>query len=358
MAPSTTNQGVIVVSAFLLPIVTYLIYQRTTKSKSTTPLPPPTEITQLMIYPIKSCHGISVPSVRLLPTGLELDRQWMWTTSDFKFLTIRNLSKMTLIRPSYDAEADTLTVTAPAPDGSGKDLKFEIPAYPTQEWLASNTDIVEATVWSTETDAHAYQKELTEPFNAFFDQEVRLVYKSPYSKTPRPLVSNGAKEVLGRDASTMWADLMPVLVGSEKSIDELNSRLKEAENLEIPITRFRPNIIVRGHEPWAEDSWKTLRIAPKSASWLQKLGFEGLTLDVTQRCARCQVPNVDTETGEKNQKQPWDLLMKYRRIDEGITYKPCFGMLCVPRGSGGKVEVGMNLEVTEVTDKHRYMPGF
>jgi hypothetical protein len=50
--------------------------------------------------------------------------------------------------------------------------------------------------------------------------------------------------------------------------------------------------------------------------------------------------------------------MKYRRVDEGITYKPCFGMLCVPRGEGGNVEVGMKLEVTEVTDQHRYIPGF
>jgi uncharacterized protein len=71
-----------------------------------------------------------------------------------------------------------------------------------------------------------------------------------------------------------------------------------------------------------------------------------------------QVPNVDTETAEKNQRQPWNTLMKYRRIDEGITFKPCFGMLCVPRGAGGEVSVGMKVEVTEVTDKHRYMPGF
>jgi uncharacterized protein YcbX len=84
----------------------------------------------------------------------------------------------------------------------------------------------------------------------------------------------------------------------------------------------------------------------------------GIVLDVTQRCARCRVPNVDSETAEEHKSQPWDTLMKYRRVDEGIKYKPCFGMLCVPRGSGGDVEVGMRLEVTQVTDSHRYVPGF
>ena len=153
---------------------------------------------------------------------------------------------------------------------------------------------------------------------------------------------------------------MPILVGSEKSIQELNTRLQAAENLNIPITRFRPNIVVRGHKAWDEDSWKTLGIItkPSSGSLGKVFGRDRITLDITQRCARCQVPNVDTETAEKNQRQPWDTLMKYRRIDEGIKFKPCFGMLCVPRGAGGEVKVGMKMEVKEVTDKHRYIPGF
>jgi hypothetical protein len=49
--------------------------------------------------------------------------------------------------------------------------------------------------------------------------------------------------------------------------------------------------------------------------------------------------------------------MKYRRIDEGITYKPCYGMLAVPK-TVGDLRVGMKFEVTEVTDKHRYIAGF
>lgn len=285
-------------------------------------------------------------------TLIILDRQWMWVTyPNYEFLTIRNLSKMTLIRPTYNAETDTLAVTAPAPDSIDEKLHFEIPAHPSSEWLSANTEVVNANIWGHETSAHAYSPSLTGPFNAFFGKEVRLVYKSPFSDSPRALVSNGKKSVLGRDASTIFPDLMPILVGCESSIDELNTRLQAAESLSIDVRRFRPNILVKGDKPWDEDRWKTIRITSKS-------GKDVFTSDVTQRCARCQVPNVDPETAEKHKRQPWDTLMKYRRVDEGIKYKPCFGMLCVPRGEGGMLELGMKVEVTEVTDKHRIISGF
>ncbi|KAF2259765.1 MOSC-domain-containing protein [Lojkania enalia] len=354
MALSNTSQGAIIISVFLLPILTYILYTRFFLRKSSTPLPPPTEITRLFIHPIKSCHGISVPSARLLPTGLDLDRQWMWVTyPDHKFLTIRNLSKMTLIRITYDDKTDKLTVSAPAPNSVDEKLHFEIPAHPSQQWLDENTETVLATVWSTMTPAHRYSTSLTAPFNAFFGQEVRLVYKPSVSDSPRALIGNGAKQYLGRAASVCFADLMPVLIGCESSIAELNERLKGAEGLNIDVTRFRPNILVKGHEPWSEDRWKSVRISQSSSI---KGGGSGLELDVVARCARCHVPNVDPETAEEHKRQPWDTMMKYRRVDPGITFKPCFGMLCVPRLEG-EVRVGDVLEVTKTTDNHRYIKG-
>jgi hypothetical protein len=75
---TTPAQGAIVLTAFALPILTYLYFTRaqqhatSSTSSDAGPLPPPTEITALYIHPIKSCHGISVDSARLLPTGLDL----------------------------------------------------------------------------------------------------------------------------------------------------------------------------------------------------------------------------------------------------------------------------------------------
>ncbi|OAK96288.1 MOSC-domain-containing protein [Phaeosphaeriaceae sp. SRC1lsM3a] len=355
MAPALSNatQTAIIATAFLVPVLTYLYYTKSQSQKSSAgPLPGSTEIEALYIHPIKSCHGISVQSAKLLPTGLDLDRQWMWVTyPNHEFLTIRNFAKMTLIRPSYDASTDTLTITAPAPDSIDEKLEFSIPAHPSKEWLDANTSTHDAKIWSTWTPARVYSTELTGPFNAFFGKEVRLVYKASQFDTPRPLVSNGAPNVLGRDASTCFPDLMPLLVGNAASLSELNTRLPNA----IDVRRFRPNILVKGDgaAPWDEDRWKTLRITPKG-----KHGGGPMVFDITQRCARCRVPNVDPETAEEDKRQPWDTLMKYRRVDEGIKFKPCFGMLCVPRdGVVGKVKVGDRVEVVEVTDKHRYISG-
>lgn len=243
-----------------------------------------------------------------------------------------------------------LTITAPAPNSIDEKLEFSIPAHPDTKWLSQNTELHEAKIWNQWTPSRVYSAKLTASFDKFFGKEVRLVYKSPTSDEPRPLRSNGAEEVLGRKAATCFPDLMPLLVGSESSISELNSRLKEAEGLTIDVRRFRPNIIVKGdaNAPWDEDRWKTLRIVSETGP---------ITLDVTQRCARCRVPNVDPETAEEHKKQPWDTLMKYRRIDEGIKFKPCFGMLCVPRETG-ELKVGMKFEVTEVTNDHKYIAGF
>ncbi|KAH7083324.1 hypothetical protein BKA63DRAFT_150806 [Paraphoma chrysanthemicola] len=357
MAPalSSTSQAAIIASAFLVPVLTYIYFTRKPKKSSAGPLPEPTEITALYIHPIKSCHGISVQSAKLLPTGLDLDRQWMWVTyPNHEFLTIRNFAKMTLIRPSYDAQTDTLTITAPAPDSIDEKLEFSIPAHPSEAWLNEHTTKHDAKIWNQLTPARVYSTSLTAPFNAFFGKEVRLVYKAAQYDEPRPLRSNGAPEILGRDASTCFPDLMPLLVGSESSIAELNTRLKASDNLTIDVRRFRPNILVKGDPsaPWDEDRWKTLRVSPKGPH-----GGKPLVFDITQRCARCRVPNVDPETAEEHKRQPWDTLMKYRRIDEGITYKPCYGMLCVPR-EGGKIKVGDKFEVTEVTSEHRYIAGF
>lgn len=192
------------------------------------------------------------------------------------------------------------------------------------------------------------------------------MYKGP---TPRILTGNGAPEVLGRKESTNFPDVLPILIANEASIGELNSRLRGKGRDDIMIERFRPNIIVRGFDAesledkapkaWSEDSWKTVRILNgQEKTGLLGIGKEkGLVIDVQARCARCQVPNVNPDTAEQDKHEPWDTLVSYRRIDEGIRWKPCFGMLSCPRNEG-PIAVGMMFEVTEMTARHLYIKGF
>ena len=323
------------------------------------------EITALRIYPIKSCRGISIPSTTLTRRGLALDRNWMFAThqtdadlpfSGLTFITIRQKSQMTLIDTAFSPDGEELLISI----RDHPDAHVSIPTHPSPAWLAANTTIQTVNIWSTLTDGYVFGPEINSVFTPFFGEDVSLVYKGP---TPRICGGNGSKAELGREESVNFPDVLPVQIASEASLEELNGRLREKGERELTVERFRPNVIVKGDVPWSEDSWKTVRInGGDGGGFLGSLlgtggNPEALDLDVVARCARCQVPNVDPDTAEKHKKEPWTTLMSYRRVDPGITFKPCFGMLCCPR-SEGEIAVGMKFEVLESTNNHAYKKGF
>jgi uncharacterized protein YcbX len=364
------------------------------------------EITDLRIYPIKSCRGISIKKSFLTKRGLDLDRRWMFVDAETlkygalllfpssaidqkvtdvwisRFITIRDISELTLIDTAFASTPETFS-SAPSPSRTDDaenlvisirhtDKSVQVPARPTQEWLEENTDLLGVNIWEYDTDAYVYRDTINHVFTDFLKKSVKLVYKGP---TPRILRGNGAPDILGREQSTNFPDVMPLQIANEASIGELNKRLREKGHSEITIERFRPNIIVRGAttlssleddkapRAWSEDSWKTVRIINGSCeqntgiTGLLGGGEKGVEIDVQARCARCQVPNVDPDTAEKDSKEPWDTLVSYRRVDEGVKWKPCFGMLSVPRNEGA-IAVGMRFEVVETTEDHMYIKGF
>lgn len=339
--------GHLIFATFAVIVAMFIVFERNFGSKLSpygglVELPPPTEIVDLRIYPIKSCRGISVKQWKVLKTGLDLDRQWMFITQkDRKFVTIRQISKMTLIDTAYNADKDELEISI-----SGTKTKISIPAHPSKQWLQKNTTLKSGNeIWGEETDGYEYAESLTAPISEFLGQDVRLIFKGP---TPRILRGNGDPRIIGREEGTKFADFAPVQVSNAQSIAELNQRLEAAGSEAITIERFRPNIVVKGQQPWQEDNWKTATIYDGMS---EKISVE---LEILTRCLRCQVPNVDPDTGVKNKEQPWNVLMKYRAIDKGNKYKPCFGMLCVPKMEN-EIRVGMKFEVTEVTNDHEFL---
>ena len=314
------------------------------------PIPPPTQIVSMRVYPIKSCRGIEVDETRLRKTGLLLDRNWMFISkSDRKFMTIRSNPAMTLIDTNIIVQ-DNQTQLEITVHGTG--ARVIIPAFPTKEWLSANTTLSEVEIWEEKTDAYEYSDDINATFTKFFEQDVALVYKGPQH---RNINVNGRAELYGKPQEHHFADVMSLQVASEASLNDLNKRLAKIPGADpLTVERFRPNIIVRGRDdhPWEEDTWKRVRITTNLPD--REMLFK-LDLDVVARCARCQVPNVNPDTAEKHPKQPWDELMKFRRVDQGgpAKWKPCFGMLCVPKNEG-LLMIGSTLEVLETTDKHLY----
>jgi len=119
-----------------------------------------------------------------------------------------------------------------------------------------------------------------------------------------------------------FADAYPFLLISEASLADLNARL------ETPITmdRFRPNIVISGSEPFAEDGYARVRIG-------------GVSFRGPKRCERCVVTTVDPLTGECG-KEPLRTLAKYRLEDQ----KVWFGMNLI-HDNTGVLQVGDSVAV-------------
>ena len=124
------------------------------------------------------------------------------------------------------------------------------------------------------------------------------------------------------DGQVAFADGYPALLISQASLTDLNGRLE----IKVPMARFRPNIVVDGCDPFAEDTWQTIRIG-------------NLTLDVVKPCDRCEIVTVDQQTGQVA-KEPLKTLASYRR--EGN--KVLFGQNCVHH-DWGSLRVGDPVEV-------------
>jgi len=120
------------------------------------------------------------------------------------------------------------------------------------------------------------------------------------------------------------ADAFPLLILSEGSLKELNRRLEKA----LPVNRFRPNLLLSGYEPFAEDGWKEIRIGQ-------------IEFRVVKPCSRCATTTVDQSTAEVS-KEPLKTLSTFRKKD-GEVY---FGQNAIHRNPG-TLSVGEAVEVLQ-----------
>lgn len=94
-------------------------------------------------------------------------------------------------------------------------------------------------------------------------------------------------------------------VVSRSSLEALNHRIRERGAAPVPLTRFRPNLVVDGWvAPHTENSAASLRIADA------ELAF-------TEGTIRCAVTMVDQSTGRRAGPEPLRTLADYRRADDG-----------------------------------------
>ena len=260
-------------------------------------------ISSLIYYPIKACRGHEVDASNVERSGLEHDRRMMVATPEGSFLTQREHPKLALVTPSISGEK--LTLSAPGTNDLTIDIRKTGPTRSVDIWRSKGVQAVdqgeEVAAWFTdwlETSVHLVH---------IADGYIRKVNK---------------KYAVNTDDHTAFADGYPILMASEESLLDLNARLEWP----VPMNRFRPNLVVKDCEPFAEDTWSRVRTGD-------------IEMAVVKPCARCVVTTIDKETLEKS-KEPLKTLASYRTRNGGAM----FGQNVIPLNEG-RLNLGMSVEI-------------
>jgi uncharacterized protein YcbX len=275
-------------------------------------------LSELNLYPIKSCAGIALTEANVTLAGLAAhgvhDREWMLVDADGQFLSQREFPRMALLVPRIDGAV--LEVAAPGMAPLRLPLAQPAGAAPRQ-----------VRIWDDTVDAADCGDAAGAWFSQVLGSRCRLVRFRPDVARPTSTKWTG-----GIPAQARFADGYPLLLAGTASLDDLNRRLAAAGRAALPMNRFRPNVVVDGIGAFEED-------------YVESFGAGGIELRPVKPCGRCPIPSIDQATGRPGP-DPLDILQAYRanpRMDGAI----CFGMNCiVGAGAGGRLYVGQQLDVT------------
>ena len=268
------------------------------------------QLQSIHIHPVKALGRLSPRQAVVEPWGLAGDRRWALIDHGGKVVTQRQQPRLACaaaellpgggVRLSAPG-LEPLAVSVPQPIGT---VSLEMFRDKVEGVLADDA-------------AHAW-------CSAYLGADVRLVHMDDPA-TRRPVDPE-----YGLPGETVtFADGYPLLVTAAASLDALNSLIARGEHAAegpLPMNRFRPNLVVAGTEPWAEDGWSRLTIG--------EVGFR-----VAKACGRCVVTTTDQTTAERG-KEPLHTLGRHRRLGGKLV----FGQNLVPL-SRGTVRVGDQVRI-------------
>ncbi|CAA0815509.1 Molybdenum cofactor sulfurase [Striga hermonthica] len=270
----------------------------------------------ITIYPIKSCAGFTVESWPLTSTGLLHDREWLLKSSSGEILTQKKVPELGFITTLVDLKSGLLIV-----ESSRCKEKLHVELKPGQS--IAGREVME--VYSQRYEVQGYSNEVDIWFSNAIGRSCKLVRSYSF---PQNLVCYPSRNIEGmcRDFKTRlnFVNEAQFLLVTEESIADLNSRLKSKWQTgsnnhppEIDQKRFRPNLVVSGGEPYAEDEWRNLKIG--------EINFSSIG-----GCNRCQMINMTFKSGAvQRSNEPLATLASYRRSKGKIH----FGILLKLRDS-------------------------
>jgi len=240
-------------------------------------------VSELWIYPIKSCAGVRVRhALPLLRTGLKYDRAFVIFDDQDVYLSQKRLPRLALVQPALDFERETLTLTAPGM----KPLELSLAR------AADASAPLDVVVCGARTTAQ-FCGTGDDWFSEFLGRRCRLARQPDDALDWRTFQNTSA-----------------LLLVNQSSVDDLNRRLPA--DSQIDHRPFRANLVVRADAAFAEDAWRAVRVSASG---------EPFALVVTGRCNRCQMINVLPDAGALSvSSEPLRTLALYRRARGAIAF--------------------------------------
>lgn len=266
------------------------------------------QLCSLYRFPLKSGSAELLDEGWCDELGLYGDRRWMVVdAATGKFLTQRVLPRMALLAARWQGDTGLL-LNAPGMDG----LLVPVPG---PESVARGV-----LIWRESLQAPDAGDAAAAWLTQLLDRPCRLVHL-PNAKGIQ--IDQGYARVGER---TAFSDGFPFLLIGQRSLDDLSARVGQL----LDMRRFRPNLVIAGSAPYAEDSWRRIRIGD-------------MEFRVVKPCSRCIIPTIDPLNAENDaNREPLATLMNYRKGEGGVF----FGQNLIGEGTG-TLKVGMPVEVLE-----------
>jgi uncharacterized protein YcbX len=244
-------------------------------------------ISELYHYPVKGCAGIRVPTCALGLAGLGHDRRFLVTDLDGTYRTQRRDPLLATVQPAVGEHLDDgpLTLSAPGAGTIHVPIDTTAPRRPVTLFDRPYTGIdqgEEVATWLT----------------AVLGKPSRLVLAPPEHHRVTDGLTPG---------TSAYADSSPVHLLSATSLRDLNDRITAHGGRPVPMSRFRPNIVVDGWQAHEEDH--ALRLTTGDVE-----------LAYAKPAIRCVVTTVDQLTGAKSGPEPLRALATYRRRPDGVAF--------------------------------------
>ena len=257
-------------------------------------------LASIHIYPLKAARGVDLDDALVEPCGLAGDRRWLLVDGAGRFISQREEPAMARVVVQYTGPGAGISVSSA---GHGE-MSFMAPLPET------GAELLAVTVWGSTVLAATAGRDAAKWFSAYLGRPARLVFLD--DPTRRPVDPGYARP---QDVVS-FADGFPLLLTNTASLDQLGDWLTQSGAARVPMNRFRPNVVVTGAQPWAEDRWRRVMIGE-------------VPFRVAKPCGRCVVTTTDQRTGERGS-QPLKMLGRRRRFGKALV----FGQNMIPDGPG------------------------